>query len=63
MISLMNARLLACDASKVEIALDRGYKLTIFFLDSHLARLLISRPGGPADEPDLVAFAGTRRGQ
>ncbi len=46
MLTLMNARLLGCDASRVEIALDRGFRLTIFFLDTHLARLLITRPGG-----------------
>jgi alpha-glucosidase len=38
--------MLSVQRHQVEIGLERGYRLLLFFLDSHLARLLIVPPGG-----------------
>ena len=46
MITLTGARLLDVTGPRLEIALERGFRLTVFALDSHLARVLVSRPGG-----------------
>ncbi len=43
---LKGARLISAQAHCAEIALDRGFGLTLFFLDGRLARLLIVRPEG-----------------
>ena len=44
--TLTGARLLERKGSTVEIALDRGFRLTVFLLDGHLARILVTRPSG-----------------
>lgn len=46
MLSLTGAQLLRAEGYGAEIGLDRGFGLKLFFLDSHLARLLIMRPDG-----------------
>ena len=51
MLSLTGARLISAEGCRTEgcrteIGLDRGFRLTLLFLDRHLARLLIMRPGG-----------------
>lgn len=47
---LLGARLAQTRSHAVEIALERGYRLELFGLDSHLARLLITRPEGLRQE-------------
>ncbi len=44
--TLTGARLLETTASTAEIALDRGFRLSVFLLDEQLARILVTRPGG-----------------
>lgn len=44
--TLTDARIVGTDASSVDIALDRGFRLTLFFLDAHLARALVTPTGG-----------------
>ncbi len=46
MLTLSGAHIASSGRSQVEIALDRGFRLTIFFLDTHLARVLITPPQG-----------------
>src|SRR5258705_13167551 len=46
MLTLSGARIASSGRSQVEIALARGFRLTIFFLDTHLARVLITPPQG-----------------
>jgi alpha-glucosidase len=46
MLTLSGARLLERSEHKIEVGLDRGLRLTLFFLGAHLARLLITRPEG-----------------
>ncbi len=46
MLTLGAARLVSACGWQAELALDRGFGLRLFFLDSHLARLLIVRPQG-----------------
>jgi len=46
MLSLTGARLISAEECRAEIGLDRGFRLSLLFLDRHLARLLIIRPGG-----------------
>jgi alpha-glucosidase len=46
MLTLTGARLIATEGSRVEIGLDRGFRLALFFLDRQLARTLVTRPEG-----------------
>jgi alpha-glucosidase len=63
MLTLSGAQLICADESGVSIGLDRGFRLELFFLDAHLARLLVVRPEGlrmPRTwslSPELVAGA------
>jgi alpha-glucosidase len=45
---LTGARLAGTGNTHVDLALEGGYAARLFLLDSHLARLLITRPGGLA---------------
>lgn len=62
---LTGARLAATGTNHVDLALEGGYRATLHLLDSHLARLLITRPGGLAMprtwslSPE-IAWAGER---
>ena len=44
--TLAGARLSQETQSAVHIALDGGFRLTVFLLDDHLARVLVTRPSG-----------------
>ncbi len=44
--TLTGARLLDQKNGAVEIALDHGFRLTVFLLDARLARILVTRPSG-----------------
>jgi alpha-glucosidase len=44
--TLTGARAVRQSGGTVEFALDRGFRLSVFFLDSHLARVLVTRPSG-----------------
>jgi alpha-glucosidase len=44
--TLSGARITKIGASHVDIGLSRGFQLTIFFLDAHLARAVVLPPGG-----------------
>ncbi len=46
MLNLNGARLMSAEGCRAEISLERGFGLKLFFLDAHLARLLIMRPEG-----------------
>src|SRR5271165_801703 len=46
MLTLQGATLLSAEASRAEIGLEHGFRLTLFFLDECLARLLITAPQG-----------------
>jgi alpha-glucosidase len=46
MLMLAGARLISAKGCRAEFNLDRGFGLTLFFLGRHLARILVSRPGG-----------------
>lgn len=46
MLTLTGARLVSAQGACAKIALDRGFGLTLFFLDRNLVRLLIERPEG-----------------
>ncbi|WP_324133496.1 TIM-barrel domain-containing protein [Bosea sp. (in: a-proteobacteria)] len=43
---LTGARLAGTGTSHVDLALEAGYSARLYLLDAHLARLLITRPGG-----------------
>jgi alpha-glucosidase len=43
---LTGASLAGTGTTHVDLALEGGYRATLYLLDSHLARLLIMRPGG-----------------
>src|SRR5271157_1767166 len=43
---LTGARLISATGYRAEIGLERGFGLTLIFLDRHLVRLLIMRPEG-----------------
>ena len=45
---LTGARLAGTGTNHVDLALEGGYSARLFLLDSHLARFLITRPGGLA---------------
>ncbi len=46
MMTLMSAKLTSTGASRAEIGLDGGFRLTLFFLDAQLVRALITSPQG-----------------
>ena len=46
MLTLGGARLISAKGWRAEFALDRGFGLTLFFLDRGLVRLLVMRPEG-----------------
>ncbi len=46
MLTLTGARLVSAQACRAEFALNCGFGLTLFFLDRHLVRLLVTRPDG-----------------
>lgn len=46
MLNLTGARLASFNAGSIDIALDRGFQLSLLPLDSYLARILIARPSG-----------------
>ena len=62
--TLTGARLLERNGSTLQIALDRGFRLTVFLLDDHLARILVTRPSGSrmarswSLSPDLAHIPG-----
>ena len=43
---LTGASLAGTGTSHVDLALEAGYSARLYLLDAHLARLLITRPGG-----------------
>ena len=46
MLTLSCARLILAEGCRAEIGLDRGFRLTLDFLDRHLVRLLVLRREG-----------------
>ena len=46
MLTLGGARLISAQGSRAEIGLDCGFRLTLFFLDRGLVRVLVMRPDG-----------------